>query len=185
MRLTSPARTWLDLAPSLALDDLIIAADFLICRHDDRFPQPRSGLCSKWELLELVRKNPGKRGMRFAREAMQWCRVGADSPPETILRLVLVRAGLPEPQLNLALTDESGRAVLWPDAAYPEQRISIQYDGAHHDGDQQYRSDLRRAAETERLGWTEVRIGADDLTGPKPAAIGKVRRALAVARKHS
>lgn len=40
VRLTSRARTWLDLASSLSLKDLIAAGDYLVCSHGAEFPAP-------------------------------------------------------------------------------------------------------------------------------------------------
>lgn len=42
VRLTSPARTWLDLAPLLDIDELVAVGDFLVCAHGPEFPRPRA-----------------------------------------------------------------------------------------------------------------------------------------------
>ena len=71
----------------------------------------------------LDRRHPGLRGVRTARAALELIRVGADSQPETKMRLSIVRAGLPDPVLNyMVLLGAYGNPVLWPDAAYPEHR---------------------------------------------------------------
>jgi hypothetical protein len=183
VRLTSPARTWLDLASVLASDDLVAAGDSLVCAHGPEFPVPRAALCSIEDLRDMVERHPGSRGVRKARAAVELVRVGADSPPETRLRLLLVRAGLPEPVLNHVVREENpwggnGAAVLWPDAAYPRWRIALQYEGIHHSGEDQYLRDIRRADTALRLGWLEVRISRLDLAGGHPGALRKVHRAL-------
>ena len=93
-------------------------------------------------------------------------------------------AGLREPVLNHVVWGEDlwggpGSPVLWPDAAYPQWRIALQYEGAHHNGEDQYLRDIRRADTTARSGWLEVRISRLDLAGGLPAAVRKVRSALA------
>lgn len=183
VRLTSPARTWLDLASVLSIDDLVAAGDSLVCAHGPEFPVPRVALCGIEDLRDMVARHPGSRGVRKARAAVELVRVGADSPPETRLRLLLVRSGLPEPVLNHVVREEDpwrgdGTAVLWPDAAYPRWRIALQYEGGHHNGEDQYLRDIRRADTTLRLGWLEVRISRLDLAGGHPAALYKVRSAL-------
>jgi hypothetical protein len=178
VRLTSPARTWLDLAAVLSIDDLVIAGDSLVCEHGHEFPVPREALCSIEELRSMVERHPGSRGVRKARVALELIRVGADSPPETRLRLELVRAGLPEPELNCVLWGVHGAPVLWPDAAYAEWRISIQYDGAGHAPSEQYLRDIRRESVTREHGWLELRVSKDDLVGDHPAVGRKVRAAL-------
>jgi hypothetical protein len=187
VRLTSPARTWLDLASVLSTDELVIAGDSMVCQHGPEFPHPRDALCSIEELRAMVERHPGSRGVRKARAAVELIRVGADSAPETRLRLALVRAGLPEPVLNHVVWSEDpwgglGSPVLWPDAAYPRWRIALQYEGAHHNGEDQYLRDIRRADTAARCGWHEVRLSRLDLSGEHPAAVHKVRKALAARR---
>ncbi len=178
VRLTSPARTWLDLASLLALDDLVAAGDALVCRHGADFPVPKVPLTNITELAAVLQGHRGVRGIRTARQALALIRVGVDSAPETQLRLALVRAGLPEPVLNYLVRDPSGSPALWPDAAYPQFRIAVQYDGVHHGGAEQYERDIGRAEQTAGLQWTEVRISKADLRDECRNAILKVRRAL-------
>ncbi|MCU1517152.1 MAG: hypothetical protein JWQ75_1873 [Pseudarthrobacter sp.] len=180
VRLTSPARTWLDLGAMASVDDLVIAGDSLACAHGPEFPVPRQPLCTLAELREMVAKHSGARGIRMARAALELIRVGADSQPETTMRLALVRAGLPEPKLNHVLWGVHGTPVVWPDAAYPEWRISIQYDGGGHGGADQYQRDIRRQSLTGECGWLEVRVSKADLEGDRPAVVRKVRAALEV-----
>lgn len=118
------------------------------------------------------------RGVRKARLALDLIRVGADSAPETMMRLALVQAGLPEPLLNVVLRNGLGHPVVWPDAAYPDQRIALQYDGAHHGDADQYRRDIKCQSLTEGLGWREVRVQKSDLEGDRPFIIEKVKAAL-------
>ncbi|MEE2522618.1 hypothetical protein V1639_17265 [Pseudarthrobacter sp. J75] len=178
VRLTSPARTWLDLASILRPDDLTAVGDSLVCEHGPDFPKPRQALCSAEDLAAMVARHPGTRGIRSARAALEDIRVGSDSQQETRMRLTLVRAGLPEPELNYALRDPNGRAVVWPDGAYTAQRISIQYEGVHHADGEQHLRDIRRADLTTALGWLEVRVSKFDLQGERPAVVSKVRAAL-------
>lgn len=178
VRLTSPARTWLDLAASLTLKDLVAAGDFLVCSHGPAFPVPRESICSLADLENTIAWHPGLRGLRNARAALALIRVGADSPPETFMRLALVDAGLPEPELNVVLEDESGWPVLWPDGAYRRYRISLQYDGGHHNSPDQYRRDIRRRETTRALGWEEIRLAHDDVRGDNPPVAGKVASVL-------
>lgn len=79
VKLTSPARTWLDLASVLKLEDLVAAGDSLVCSHGGaEFPEPKDALCSIEELREIVGgRHPGMRGVRTARAALELIRVGA------------------------------------------------------------------------------------------------------------
>lgn len=178
VRLTSPARTWLDLASMLSVDELVAAGDSVVVEHGNDFPVPRQPLASLSDLHSMVARHPGMRGVKKARLALDGIRVGADSAPETMMRLALVRAGLPEPALNVVLRNGLGHPVVWPDAAYPDHRIALQYDGAHHGDPDQYRRDIKRQGLTESLGWREVRVQLSDLDGPRPFVVEKVRALL-------
>lgn len=178
LRVTSPARTWLDLAAILTPDELVAAGDSIVVAHGPEFPAPRSALAAPAELQRIVAAHPGMRGVRTARAALPDIRVGADSPQETKMRLILCRAGLGEPVLNHIIRNTWGQACVWPDAAYPEHYVALQYDGAHHADPRQQQSDSRRLAMTEALGWKEVRVFKEDLDGDRPFVIEKVRAAL-------
>ncbi|BCW38969.1 hypothetical protein StoSoilB3_05040 [Arthrobacter sp. StoSoilB3] len=178
VRVTSPARTWLDLAALSTVEDLVAAGDYLVSSHGPDFPVPKEALCSIAELQDAVGSHPGMRGVRTARAALELIRVGADSAPESRMRLALVNANLPEPVLNHAIRNQFGQAVLWPDAAYLEYLVSLQYDGQHHGGAEQHLRDIERQEKSLALGWLEVRISKHDLEGERPAVVHKVRRAL-------
>lgn len=178
VRLTSPARTWLDLAALLSIDELVAAGDSIVVEHGEGFPVPRQPLATTGDLKAIVGRHPGMRGVRKARLALDMIRVGADSAPETMMRLALVRAGLPEPTLNVVLRNRMGQPVVWPDAAYPQQRIALQYDGAQHGSPEQYRRDIKRQSLTESLGWRELRVQGSDLEGDRPFIVEKVRAVL-------
>jgi hypothetical protein len=178
VRVTSPARTWLDLASLMTIDELVAAGDSLVCAHGADFPRPKTALCSIEELRRMVGAHPGMRGMKTARLALSEIRVGADSPQETRMRLVLARSAQGEPMLNYVIRNTWGQPAVWPDAAYPAERIALQYDGGHHADPLQIGSDVRRQALTERLGWREVRIYKEDLDGDKPFLLDKVRAAM-------
>jgi very-short-patch-repair endonuclease len=178
VRVTSPARTWLDLAALPSVDELVAAGDSIVVEHGEDFPVPRQPLATIGDLKGIVGRHPGMRGVRKARLALDMIRVGADSAPETMMRLALVRAGLPEPTLNVVLRNRMGQPVVWPDAAYHEPKIALQYDGEHHGGPEQYRRDIKRQALTESLGWRELRVQTSDLEGERPFIVEKVRAVL-------
>jgi hypothetical protein len=90
VRLTSPARTWLDLASLLSIDELVAAGDSIVVEHGEDFPVPRQPLASIGDLKGIVGRHPGMRGIRKARLALDMIRVGADSAPETMMRLALL-----------------------------------------------------------------------------------------------
>jgi hypothetical protein len=178
VRVTSPARTWLDLASRLTVDELIAAGDSLVVAHGPEFPRPRTPLATIDDLQRMIAAHPGIRGMKTARLALPEIRVGADSPQETKMRLALARTKLGEPILNHVICNSWGQAAVWPDAAYPEHRLALQYDGGHHSDPHQAALDRKRKDTTAQLGWTEIRIFKEDLEGDKPFVVEKVRSTL-------
>lgn len=180
LRVTSPERTWLDLALLMRageLDWLVVAGDHLV--HHPWHPAGRRPPVSSPVLLRLaVSRHAGRHGIRRARAALEEVRVGADSPPETLLRLALVRAGLPEPELQAAV-DPSDPWTPEADLAYRDARITLQYDGAGHRTPEQQARDARRETYCLERDWLPVRCTQDDLRSGFARVIGVVRRRLA------
>jgi len=176
--LTSRARTWLDLAECSSLDLLVIVADHLV-----RIPRPwfegrEKPYCTLDELARLIERHPGKSGTRLARNALELARVGADSAPETRLRLALLRAGLPEPLLNCPIVDEAGNVWHSPDMSYQKYRIAIEYEGDPHNQPKQVRRDIRRAETVAAARWDEIRISGDHMLDGAREAVAKIRKRL-------
>ncbi|MFQ4149899.1 DUF559 domain-containing protein [Arthrobacter sp. LAPM80] len=171
MPVTSPLRTWLDLAAMLDLDDLVAAGDFLVCEHDRIFGPRREPLVPLTAIKEAVNHEFHRRGIVKAKEAAELIRIGADSPPETRIRLALERAGLPVATLNFVVVDLEGHYVSWPDLAFPQWKLAIEYDGAHHLSGRQQDIDSARDKLMKRLGWRQLRITKDMLDADGDMAV--------------
>jgi hypothetical protein len=97
-------------------------------------------------------------GVRIARRALGYLRVGVDSPVESRLRMLLVLAGFPEPQVNLILRGFDGEWARRFDLCYLALKLIIEYDGDRH-GDLEHReSDNDRREKLERLGYKIVQV---------------------------
>jgi hypothetical protein len=188
---TSPARTWVDLAETLRLEDLVAAGDSLLRRFDAPWrsaelsaPDP---LSNAEAIAEVISRRAGCRGVRRAREALPLLRAGADSAPESKLRLAIIQAGLPEPEVNRWILDASGRMVSRPDLQYPGLRIALEYEGAHHLLDPvQWNRDIDRDDRLRAMGWTVLRFSKEHLRPERlPLTIAKIRRAIAAAERSS
>ncbi len=153
LRVVRPERTFYHLAPELSLDDLVVLGDAIV-RH----------WCSAERLLGRASSLTRRRGIVRAREALTMISPGVDSPPETRLRLLLVRAGLPCPAVNVDVFDDAGRWLARPDLSYPHLKIAIEYDGDHHRTDKhQWRRDRARDEGLRHAGWIVITLTADDL----------------------
>jgi len=117
-------------------------------------------------------------GCAAVRMAFGSARERVESPKESEARLVIVQAGLPEPVVQWEVFDES-RFVARVDLAYPELKIAIEYDGDGHRTDkEQWRKDIRRQRELERLGWIVIHLTESDLEDTA-AFVAHLRRACA------
>lgn len=188
---TSPAWTWTDLASLLSLKELVAAGDSLLRRPDAprrdcelNLPNPLATLS---QIADAVDRRGGSRGIRRAREALPLLRSGVDSGRESRLRLLIIEAGLPEPEVNQWVLDHHGRRVSRPDLMYRNLRIAIEYEGEHHlmDADQWHR-DIQRDDRLRALGWTVLRLTKKDLEPDgEQATLRRVRAAVASARASS
>lgn len=112
--------------------------------------------------LRLLRGHP----MPAVREACALARRGAESVRETRLRLCLVLAGLPEPQLQAELWDE-GQWLGRYDMLIEPYRLLIEYEGDQHRTDKlQWTRDIVRVERAQRLGYGVVRVTADLMRDP-------------------
>ncbi|MGC9666887.1 endonuclease domain-containing protein [Planosporangium sp. 12N6] len=123
------------------------------------------GLVTPAELTSWVREREGTRGWRRAAVAFDLADGRAQSPPESVIRVRLVRAGLPrpEPQYPIPLP---GALTLHPDLAWPEFRVAVEYDGAYHADPGQLELDRRRLNLLVGAGWvvlhaTRKHLGRD------------------------
>lgn len=134
IRLTTPVQTFMDLAQTLDLVDLVVLGDSLV----------KKGRCTTKHLVEGASKAQGP-GVALARRAAALVRKGVDSPMESRLRMLIVLAGLPEPTVDHRIYDKSGALLYRFDLAYLGWGLIIEYDGWQHAGDQnQWETDVRR-----------------------------------------
>lgn len=177
IRLSTRSRTWLDLARVLPLEDLVSMGDELIRVPRVEFEGRTDPHATLAGLRILACRHPNLQGIVRVREALELMRVGADSAPESLLRLAMTSAGLPEPELQVLLRAEDARSPS-ADLGYRHRRLAIQYDGGHHLGEAQVFSDRRRDKAFEAAGWTVLVFDKDDLADGFQAAVRLIKRAL-------
>jgi hypothetical protein len=161
--LTSPATTWAMLAAQLSVEELIVVGDAIVFRP--RYPGTqrlkREPLGTLDELRETM-ENGRRRGILRLREAFPQIREASASPPETHMRLRLIDAGLPEPELDFDVRDREGRLLGCSEAAYPEYRLAFEYESEHHRVDRaQWNRDIEKYHDYAEAGWSVIRSTAD------------------------
>ena len=174
---TSRTRTWLDCARRMSVDELTVVADHLVRTPRPDFEGRTEPYATLDELADMLDRHKGTPGIQKARVALEQARLGADSAPETRLRLALERAGLPEPELNMPALLNDG-VVRQPDLAYPQFLVAVEYDGDGHSDTGQIVRDIAREEDFARAGWTLVRLSKRHMANDARSAVAKVRTAL-------
>ncbi|UVJ38787.1 hypothetical protein [Arthrobacter sp. CJ23] len=175
--ITSRARTWLDCARKMTTNEITVVADHLLRIPRPEFEGRSEPFCTREDLEGMLDRHKGTPGIRKARLALEQARIGADSAPETRLRLALEWAGLPEAEVNKP-TELSFGVVRQPDLSYPEHRVAVEYEGEGHSDPAQIVRDIAREEDFSRAGWIPVRISKRHMTNDARSAVAKVRTAL-------
>ncbi|MEI4273606.1 hypothetical protein TEK04_17930 [Klenkia sp. LSe6-5] len=119
-----------------------------------------AGLAGLDELRAEAAARTGPGAVRARRAAAAADGLAA-SPPETTLRLVLLRSGLPRPVAQHEVRDRAGRFVARVDFGWPELRFALEYDGAGHVD--RLAQDRRRLNALQDAGWRVFYVTAADM----------------------
>ncbi|MEU2255732.1 hypothetical protein ABZ540_21430 [Nocardia xishanensis] len=166
-RLTSPARTVVDLARTIPLEHSVVIGDSAL----------RLGAVTHAELLEQLARSKCRPGNSAARRAVAFMDGRAESVGESRSRIAMRAAGLPSPELQARITTPEGACVARVDFLFPELGVIGEFDGlmkyrAAHRGQrtaedvviaEKVREDALRA-----LGWLVVRWTWSELDTPAP-----------------
>ena len=155
MRLTTPARTWLDCAQLVPLPHLIAMGDALLRRD--------YGTLNDLELITRWARR--RRGVVNARVALPLLNRDSASPGESLARAHLVLAKIPMPECNRDIFDE-GQWLACVDMVWRSQRLIVEYDGIVHLEERQRQYDAIRRNLLTDAGWTVLVFTAADLRHP-------------------
>jgi very-short-patch-repair endonuclease len=97
----------------------------------------------------------------------------AESPMETRLRWLLIKAGLPRPQVQAPIPEAHARADLY----YPAARLVIEYDGGNHRD--RMVEDNRRQNLLMNAGYRVLRFTASDIHNRPDMVVAQVSAAAA------
>jgi hypothetical protein len=166
MLVATPARTAFDIACRLSTEDAVAAIDALV----------RATKLDIAEALSLAERYRGRRAIRRARRILELVDGGAESPQETRLRLLYIRAGFPRPETQIRVYDEFGRIAAVVDMGWPDIMVAADYEGDHHRVNRKrFNNDIRRHATVTELGWDDMRITVED---PDAVVVERARRAF-------
>jgi hypothetical protein len=153
MRVTTTARTAFDLARRTPGDAAVAAVDALL--RATRLPLA--------DVQSLLTGHRGDKGVRRARAVLGLVDAGAESPRETWLRLLIVRAGFPPPQTQVPVRNEYGVVIAHLDMGWEDEKIGLEYEGAHHRlSREQFAYDIRKHEQVREAGWRVLRVTSMD-----------------------
>lgn len=166
IRLTTPARTAVDLACKFPEDTAVAAIDALA----------RAAHLKVADIEQAAERHTGRKGIRQARATIALVDPGAESPQETWLRLLVIRAGYPRPQTQYPVYNEYGALIGDVDLAWPELKIALEYEGRHHTDPEQLRKDIQRVDAMVETGWIVIRVTSREGAAN---ALGRIAKAWA------
>lgn len=128
-------------------------------------------------LLSEVERFAGCRGVRQLRTLAPIGDPGAESQPESALRLHWYDADLPPPETQIWVDDDDGRPKFRIDVGDRSARYGAEYFGEDfHGEDQQDADEWRLTWLEERRDWHMDVFTKDDVYGHELAASGRLRR---------
>jgi len=175
-----PIAALFSVAGTLTTTQAVIVIDALLTRADN-YPllAPGRPLITREQIEDRLVAWRSFPGSATIRQALPLARVDVESPKETETRLLMRRAGLPEPVVQHEVRDGL-RLIARPDLSYPELKIAIEYEGDGHRTDKdQWRRDIQRQRELEDLGWIVIRLTQRDLREGQESLLARIRRAIA------
>jgi hypothetical protein len=166
---TTPARTAFDIGRRLRLSDGVQRIDALMNATDVKVV----------EVQAVIAGHRGVRGLRQLGKTLQLVDGGAESPYESLTRLLLVQAGFPRPQTQIPVCDEYGSVIARIDMGWKEWLVGVDFEGAHHWTDPKQREwDAERYARLAELGWADIRLTSRTLHNNPRVFLGRVGTAL-------
>lgn len=168
IRTTDPINTFIDCAGSLSLVDLVVLGDALVKKFGITPAALRYACRASTDYYAGL-----------ARIAADYVREGVDSPMETRLRMLIVLAGLPEPEVNVVVRHEDGTWRRRYDLCYRGIRLIIEYEGRQHADDaRQWVSDIERREEFDDEGYRVLLVTASGIYKEPGRTLQRIRRQL-------
>ncbi len=168
VRTTDPVATFIDCAGWLSLVDLVVLGDTIVKKYR-----------IKPEALRRACRVSNDYYAGLALRAAEYVRAGVDSPMETRLRMLIVLAGLPEPEVNFRIYNDDGTWRRRFDLYYRDIKLIVEYDGRQHaDDPEQWGSDLERREEFDDEGYRILVVTAKGVFVEPLRTLQRVRRQL-------
>jgi very-short-patch-repair endonuclease len=164
MPTTTALRTVVDLGGRDPLTEGVVAADMFL----------HAELVTILALETYVSEHPGVRGIARLRRVVEMAEPKAESAMETRLRMVLVLAGLPRPEVQVSIHDDQGSFLGRPDLLYRDRRLAIEFDGGNHRD--RMVDDNRRQNRIIGAGYCLLRFTAADVYRTPDSVVMQLRQ---------
>ena len=169
MNVTTPARTAFDIGRRVGLESGVQRVDALMNATDVKVS----------DIESVAALHPGVRGVKQLRRTLELVDGGAESPYESLTRLLFVRAGFPRPETQIPVLDEYGVVIAVIDMGWRQYLVGVDFEGAHHWTDpKQRRWDVERYTRLPELGWTDFRVTSGMVHNTPRVILNRVGAAL-------
>lgn len=164
---TTPTRcawetaVWLDPVPAVGIIDALLGR----------------GLTTFDALADIAARAAHRPGGRRAWNVFGLVDPGAQSPPESHLRVRLVLGGVPRPVTQYPVA-VAGGLILHPDLAWPQFKVAVEYDGQWHADPDRLHHDRQRLNQLVGAGWVVLHVTSRRLHHDFPGVLREVRAAL-------
>ena len=165
-RLTTPLRTAWEIGTQESLAAALALLDAMV----------RAGHVDGGSLARLAHGSRGRWGARRFGKVVPLVDGRSESRPESLVRVACARAGLPAPVPQFVVMAD-GQFLGRVDLAWPEARLIVEYEGAHHFEETQIRRDDRRYERLVAAGWRVIRLSSADLQNLADV-VSRIARAL-------
>lgn len=170
LRVTELEQTVVDCLTTTAPLDAVVVTDAALDRG-----------ATKTEIERLLAARCGRRGVARGRELLDLADRGAQSPWESVCRVVVRAVGLPAPGTQIRVDTDLGR--FYADMGWRQWRLLVEFDGAvkyagsNRDATSALMAEKRRQHAMEDEGWRVLRMTAADL-GPDLRLVRRLRASL-------
>ncbi|MFI6256802.1 type IV toxin-antitoxin system AbiEi family antitoxin [Micromonospora zamorensis] len=165
--LTTPTRTCWDLAQWLPTEEAVAIVDRLASQRLVVIPELHAG----------SRSRAGNRGWRRMMRVAELADAGAESAPESRLRVRIVLAGVQAPVTQFVV-ERDGRFVARLDLAWPHLKVAVEYDGLWHDDPEQFHRDRRRLNRLLGEDWIVLHVTAKRFREDFDGFLAELRQVL-------
>ncbi len=167
---TTAGRTVVDLARSLTFAEAVVAADSAL----------HQGLTTVAELRHIAAECRRRRGGDAANRVAHFASVLAESPLESLARVVFDEGGLPPPDLQVPITSADNQFIGRVDFLWRQCKVVVEVDGAakYDEDPKRARTELWRDKALRRAGYEVIHFSWSEITRQPEQVVAAVWAAL-------